>query len=83
MLYGVLMSSVVTRSGRISKKPERYEPQEDVEDDYTDDEDEDFSEDEDLCETDDEDEDSDDEDADDNGNLEGFVVSDDDEEEDA
>ena len=81
MLYGVLMSIVVTRSGRVSKKPELFEPQEEVEDDYTDDDDEDYSDDEDLCETDDEDEDSDEEDADENGNLDGFVVSDDDDEE--
>ena len=77
MLYGVLMSAVVTRSGRVSKKPERYEPIEQVEDDYSDEEDEDYSDEEDLCETEDEDED----DADENGNLDGFVVSDEDDEE--
>lgn len=78
-----MATSTITRSGRISKKPERLDPEEDVEDDYSDDEDDDYSEDEeDLCETEDEDEDSDDEeDADDNGNLKDFVVSD--EEEDA
>lgn len=76
MLYGILMSAVVTRSGRVSKKPERYEPIEQVEDDYSDEEDDDYSDDEDLCETEDEDED----DADENGNLDGFVVSDEEEE---
>lgn len=79
MLYGVLMTSVITRSGRISKKPERLELDEDVEDDYSDSDDEDFceteDEDEDLCETEDEDEDED-EDADEHGNLKGFVVDD-------
>jgi hypothetical protein len=69
------MSAVVTRSGRVSKKPERYEPIEQVEDDYSDEEDEDYSDEEDLCETEDED------DADENGNLDGFVVSDEDEDE--
>ena len=66
MLYGVIMTSVVTRSGRISKKPERLDPEEEIEDDYEEsdyDEDEEYSDDEDLCETDDEEED-DDEDAD-------------------
>ena len=76
MLYGILMSAVVTRSGRVSKKPERYEPIEQVEDDYSDEEDDDYSDEEDLCETEDEDED----DADENGNLDGFVVSDEEEE---
>lgn len=76
MLYGILMSAVVTRSGRVSMKPDRYEPIEQVEDDYSDEEDdEDYSDEEDLCETDDED------DADENGNLDGFVVSDDEDEE--
>ena len=71
-----------TRSGRISKKPVRLEPTEDVcEDDYSDDDydtDSDNKSDEDLCETetDTEDEISDSE-ADDNGNLKGFIVDDD------
>ena len=86
MLYGLLMTSVITRSGRISKRPERLELDEPIEDDYSDDEDEneddDYSDDGDLCETDDEDEDEeDDEEEDENGNLKGFVVED--EEEDA
>ena len=79
------MASVTTRSGRVSKKPERLELEEDVEDDYSD---SDYEEDdlcetdeEDLCETEDEDED-DEEDADENGNLKGFVVDDEEEEED-
>ena len=68
-----------TRSGRVSKPPERYEPQEQVEDDYSDgdydtDESEirsNFEEDDDADE-----EDDDEEDADDDGNLDGFVVPD-------
>jgi hypothetical protein len=80
--YIVAMSTVVTRYGRISKKPDRLDPEEEVEDDYTDD-DEDFceSDDEDLCESDDDEEEDDEEDADENGNLKGFVVSSDDEDE--
>ena len=68
-----------TRSGRISKPPVRYEPVEQVEDDYAVD---DYDTDESDIKTDAEldansDEDSDDEeDADDDGNLDGFVVSD-------
>ncbi len=66
-----------TRSGRVSKPPVRYEPIEQVEDDYdandydTEDPD-DVSED---IETDSEEED-DESDADDDGNLDGFVVAD-------
>jgi len=66
-----------TRSGRVSKPPERYEPIEQVEDDYdaddydTEDPD-DVSED---IETDTEDE-EDESDADEDGNLDGFVVPD-------
>ena len=66
-----------TRSGRAVKAPVRYEPVEQVEDDYApedydsdesdikSDEEEDFSE-----------EDDDDSDADEDGNLDGFVVPD-------
>ena len=66
-----------TRSGRVSKPPVRYEPVEQVEDDYapedydTDEPDE-SSED---IET-DEDEEDDESDADEDGNLDGFVVPD-------
>ena len=85
MLYGILMASTVTRSGRVSKKPERLDPEEAVEDDYSDDDDDDYSDDdEDVCETEDEDtDDDDDEDADENGNLKDFVVEDEDEDEEA
>jgi hypothetical protein len=67
-----------TRSGRVSKPPERYEPVEQVEDDYADD---DYDSDESDVKTDDDfSEDSDDEDdeddADEDGNLDGFVVPD-------
>ena len=69
-----------TRSGRVSKPPVRYEPVEQVEDDYADD---DYDSDESEVKTDDEtddfsdeDDDDDDEDADEDGNLDGFVVPD-------
>lgn len=73
-----------TRSGRLSKVPERLEIFEEVEDDYKEDE---YDSDVDLLETDDEDfleddedeEYEDDSDADENGNLKDFVVDDDDE----
>lgn len=67
-----------TRSGRVSKPPVRYEPVEQVEDDYAP---EDYDT-EDECEsledilTDDEDEEDDESDADEDGNLDGFVVPD-------
>jgi hypothetical protein len=69
--------AVRTRSGRVSKPPVRYEPVEQVEDDYapedydTEDPD-DSSEDIDT----DEDEEDDESDADEDGNLDGFVVPD-------
>ena len=69
---------VRTRSGRITKPPVRYEPTEQVEDDYgPDDYDSDESEiiSEDSFDEDDDEED-DDEDADEDGNLDGFVVPD-------
>tara|TARA_B100001079_G_scaffold267533_1_gene276386 strand:- start:616 stop:909 length:294 start_codon:yes stop_codon:yes gene_type:complete len=77
-----------TRSGRISKAPERLELFEEVEDDFRDDEyDSDVdllqSDDEDFC-TDNDEEDSEyetDPDEDENGNLKGFVVDDTDEDE--
>ena len=67
-----------TRYGRVSKPPERYEPQEQVEDDYAEDDydteeseiESDFDDDEDESELDSED------DADEYGNLDGFVVPD-------
>jgi hypothetical protein len=67
-----------TRSGRVSKPPERYEPVEQVEDDYNDDE---YDSDESDIHTDDSfnedsDEETDEDDADEDGNLEGFVVPD-------
>jgi len=72
--------SVTTRSGRTIKKPERYEPVEQVTDDFSDSAyDSEFSDDDSDCESivtestmlsDDEDE---------NGNLKGFVVDSDEE----
>lgn len=64
--------SYTTRSGRQIKKPDRYEPKEICDDDY-----EESDEGEAIFSSDDESE-SDDEDADDNGNLEGFVVEEED-----
>jgi len=73
------VSEIRTRSGRVSKPPVRYEPVEQVEDDYapedydTDDGDTDDIDDDDEDEEYDED---DEEDADEYGNLDGFVVPD-------
>lgn len=67
-----------TRSGRIVKKPDRYEPVEIPEDDYEDDDDiSDCESEDDECLSEDESE-SEEEDADEDGNLKGFVVCDDD-----
>lgn len=77
--YAPTGSNTVTRSGRVSKPPVRYEPVEEVEDDYdADDYDTDEPEsDEDLDDDSDEEFDnSDEDDADEYGNLEGFVVPD-------
>jgi hypothetical protein len=67
-----------TRSGRVCKPPERYEPVEQVEDDYAP-EDYDTDESSDVSSEvsyDDSEEDDIEDDADENGNLDGFVVSD-------
>jgi len=66
-----------TRSGRITKPPVRYEPVEQVEDDY-DAEDYDTEDPEDVSEEieTESDEEEDESDADDDGNLDGFVVAD-------
>jgi ribonuclease E len=65
-----------TRSGRVSRPPERYEPQEQVEDDYSDG-DYDTDESEIRSDFEDDDDEADDEDdADEYGNLDGFVVPD-------
>ena len=70
----------VSRSGRIIKKPNFYEPDEKPEDDFKDDEydddDGDDGDDGDDDETDEEDDD-DDTDADENGNLKGFIADED------
>jgi hypothetical protein len=70
--------TIRTRSGRVSKPPVRYEPVEQVEDDYADDDyDTDESDISSTVSSDDEDEDEeDDSDADEDGNLDGFVVPD-------
>ena len=77
-----------TRSGRLSKVPERLDPLEDLpEDDFSDNDYETETESEiesdiDLLQTDDEDDfEDDDSDMDENGNLKGFVVEDEDENE--
>ena len=72
------VNEVRTKSGRVSKPPVRYEPIEQVEDDYSA---EDYDSDEDDDEDDDDDDDEDDfdddeDDADEDGNLDGFVVPD-------
>jgi len=73
----VTVSNVVTRSGRTVKKPDRYEPVEQVEDDYAA---EDYDSDESsINESGVEYEDSEfssEDDADDDGNLDGFVIAD-------
>ena len=71
-------SEVRTRSGRVSKPPVRYEPVEQVEDDYSaEDYDTEIDDDSDISDSDDEEDfDDDDEDADEDGNLDGFVVPD-------
>jgi hypothetical protein len=66
-----------TRSGRVSKPPVRYEPVEQVEDDY-DADDYDTEDPDDVSEEieTESDEEEDESDADDDGNLDGFVVAD-------
>ena len=66
-----------TRYGRVSKPPVRYEPVEQVEDDY-DAEDYDTEDPDDISEEieTESDEEEDESDADDDGNLDGFVVAD-------
>ena len=76
---GPTVSEVRTRSGRVSKPPVRYEPIEQVEDDYSDEDyDTELPEDSDISDddTDEDDEDDDEDDADEDGNLDGFVVPD-------
>jgi len=74
-----------TRSGRVSKPPVRYEPVEEVTDDPEEDHEEeegDSDSEEEEEDSDEEEEDSDDDsDADENGNLKGFVVDSESEEE--
>jgi hypothetical protein len=69
--------STRTRSGRVSKPPVRYEPVEQVEDDYADDDyDTDESDVSSTISSDSDEEEIDESDADDDGNLDGFVVPD-------
>jgi len=65
-----------TRYGRVSKPPDRYEPIEQVEDDYADDDYDSIESDIDSNDESDDDEETDESDADDDGNLDGFVVPD-------
>jgi DNA-directed RNA polymerase subunit delta len=66
---------IQTRSGRLVKKPNRYEPTEIVEDDYVESDDDDCTPCSEVDEDDsDSDEDEDDSDADENGNLKDFIV---------
>jgi len=76
-----------TRYGRNVKAPARFEPEEEIIDDYTDteceDDDEEFSDDDDeYSDDDDEEDDDDDEDMDEHGNLKDFVVYSDEEDDD-
>ena len=66
-----------TRSGRVSKPPVRYEPVEQVEDDYSAEEYDSHESDTDVPTEEDSEEDLEGEsDADEDGNLDGFVVAD-------
>ena len=86
--YFIMTKTIVstrTRSGRVSKVPERLDPLEDLpEDDFSDNDYETESEIEseiDLLQTDNEDDfEEDDSDIDENGNLEGFIVDEEEEE---
>lgn len=92
ILYFIMTKTIVstrTRSGRLSKVPERLDPLEDLpEDDFSDDDYETESESEiesdiDLLQTDDEDDfEEDDSDMDENGNLKGFIVDEEEEDDD-
>ena len=79
------MATFVTRSGRKVKKPELFQPTENiVEDDYTADEyDSEFNSEIDTDEEEDYSSEDEDSDMDENGNLRDFVVDSDSEEEDA
>lgn len=71
------LPEVRTRSGRVSKPPVRYEPIEQVEDDYSTEDYDTDDDDSDISDSDEDEEDYDDEDdADEDGNLDGFVVPD-------
>ena len=72
----------VTRSGRVSKPPVRYEPEEVCDDDYSDDEYDSDSDVDSILTSDDESEsESESDEEDENGNLKGFVVDESEEEE--
>ena len=73
---GPTVSEVRTKSGRVSKPPVRYEPIEQVEDDYATDDYDTEEEEEDLDDDDDEEDYDDEDDADEDGNLDGFIVPD-------
>lgn len=77
ILANAAVSGQRTRSGRVSKPPVRYEPVEQVEDDY-DADDYDTEDPDDVSEEieTESDEEEDESDADDDGNLDGFVVAD-------
>ena len=76
-----LTEGVRTRSGRISRPPERYSPVEDVTDDYAEDEYDELEIESDVEDDEETDEETDTEsDEDKNGNLKDFVVEDPEEE---
>ena len=81
-------ATLKTRSGRVVKKPKKYEPSEKVLDDYSDSDEEAFSEEDDegesILSSDEDDYEEEDEyasDADQHGNLKDFVVYSDEEDE--
>ena len=77
VLAEAALGTTRTRSGRVSKPPERYEPVEQVEDDY-DVDDYDTEDPDDVSEEieTDSDEEEDESDMDEDGNLDGFIVPD-------
>jgi hypothetical protein len=70
------MPPVTTRSGRVVKEPQRYEPTEKVTDDYdaNDYDDDEPDSDSDVSDEDEDESEDEEEDADQNGNLKDFVV---------
>jgi hypothetical protein len=81
-MSGVEVKVIVTRSGRVSKPPKHYEPEEVCDDDYSDNDYDSDSDVESILTSDDESVDETEEEEDVNGNLKGFVVDESDSEND-